>query len=365
MGGYDYGGGGIFAAVEAYDPATNTWTAKASMPTPRFGLAVGVINNTLYAVGGDGGIGAILATMEAYDPATNTWKPQPSMPTPRAYSTVGVVNGTIYAVGGYNSSGTLPIVEAYTPSKVSWSSSNISAATISVSGLSSGLNAGTSSITATSGRVSGSTTLTVVNPNRPPVANAGPDQAVIVTGATTTITLNGSGSSDPDSDALTYTWSGAFGTATGANPSIALSPGSHAITLTVSDGQLSTTDTVTINVVYAFGGFLPPLTADSRTTFHLGSIIPVKFDLYDASGVAIATAVAHLSLQKLNDGEPVGAPINATPTSGADSGNLFRYNGGHYMYNLSTKPFSAGTWRIQATLNDGTVRTINIGLTSK
>ena len=65
------------------------------------------------------------------------------------------------------------------------------------------------------------------------------------------------------------------------------------------------------------------------------------------------------------NGEPVGDPIDATPTSGADSGNLFRYNGGHYAYNLSTKPFTAGIWRIQATLNDGTVRTIDVGLTSK
>ena len=133
----------------------------------------------------------------------------------------------------------------------------------------------------------------------------------------------------------------------------------------MSDGQTSSTDTVLIYVGYRFGGFLPPLTADSRTTFHLGSVIPVKFDLYNANGAAISTAVAHLSVQQLFNGDPVGSPIDATPTSGADSGNLFRYNGGHYMYNLSTKPFSAGIWRIQATLDDGSVRTIEIGLTSK
>ena len=142
--------------------------------------------------------------------------------------------------------------------------------------------------------------------------------------------------------------------------------GNHTFTLTAADRAGNTeTRTMQFTVSYAFSGFLSPLTADGRTTFHLGSVIPVKFELFDASGAAVSTAVAHLSLQKLNEGEPVGDPIDATPTSGADSGNLFRYSGGHYMYNLSTKSFLPGTWRIQATLDDGTVRTIDIGLSSK
>lgn len=142
--------------------------------------------------------------------------------------------------------------------------------------------------------------------------------------------------------------------------------GSNTFTLAATDkAGNSVTQTVIFSVVYGFGGFLPPLTADSRTNFHLGSVIPVKFDLVDASGAAVSTAVARLSLQKLFNGDPIGDPIDATPTGGADSGNLFRYNGGHYAYNLSTKPFTAGIWRIQATLDDGTVRTIDIGLTSK
>ena len=142
--------------------------------------------------------------------------------------------------------------------------------------------------------------------------------------------------------------------------------GTNTFTLTATDRAGNTAmQTHIFTVTYGFGGFLPPLTASSRTNFHLGSVIPVKFDLYDANGTTVSTAVAHLSLQRLDGGEPVGAPIDATPTSGADTDNLFRYNGGHYAYNLSTKPFTAGIWRIQATLDDGTVRTIDIGLTSK
>ena len=201
--------------------------------------------------------------------------------------------------------------------------------------------------------------------NDPPVANAGLDQTVIAAGTATAITLNGSGSSDPDGNVLTYTWTGSFGTASGVNPVIALPPGSHTITLTVNDGQVSASDKVVINVVYAFGGFLTPLAENSRTDFHLGSVVPVKFQLTNASGAALTSAVARITLQKVSGDVPVGDPIDGVSVSSADSGNLFRVNGDKYSFNLSTKSLSTGTWRIQAVLDDGTVHSIQIGLTKK
>jgi hypothetical protein len=44
----------ILNTLEAYDPATNTWTSEAPMPTAREFLAAGVVNGVLYAVGGSG-----------------------------------------------------------------------------------------------------------------------------------------------------------------------------------------------------------------------------------------------------------------------------------------------------------------------
>ena len=119
------GDGGVQGAVLAYDPATNSWTTKAAVPTPRFGLAVGVVNGILYAVGGYDGT-HYLATVEAYNPVTNSWTTKASMPTPRLAPSVGVVNGLLYAMGGddytdvfgdYSSHG---IVEAYDPVTDSW-----------------------------------------------------------------------------------------------------------------------------------------------------------------------------------------------------------------------------------------------------
>jgi energy-converting hydrogenase Eha subunit A len=103
--------------VEAYDPATDTWTTKASMSTGRFGPGVGVVNGILYAVGGHHN--NALATLEAYDPATDTWTTKASMPTAREGLGVAAINGILYAVGGVEFN-VLPTVEAYDPATDTW-----------------------------------------------------------------------------------------------------------------------------------------------------------------------------------------------------------------------------------------------------
>lgn len=82
--------------------------------------------------------------------------------------------------------------------------------------------------------------------NNPPLANAGLDQ----TSETTSVSLDGSLSSDPDENLLIYSWSeGGNVIATGVNPTINLTDGPHTITLTVSDGELSDTDELIVEVV--------------------------------------------------------------------------------------------------------------------
>ena len=99
-------------------------------------------------------------------------------------------------------------------------------------------------------------TITVVQPNRPPVANAGSDRT-IRGGAT--VSLNGTRSSDPDGDSLTYSWTKVSGpavvlreanTATPyfTSPSDFSEDVALEFRLTVSDGNLSDTAEVTITV---------------------------------------------------------------------------------------------------------------------
>jgi len=85
--------------------------------------------------------------------------------------------------------------------------------------------------------------------NQPPIANAGPDQTVEQTGPQgAMVTLNGTGSYDPENDTLTYNWTWTDGSAQGVTPTSLFPAGKTTVTLTVSDGQYTATDTVNITV---------------------------------------------------------------------------------------------------------------------
>jgi hypothetical protein len=86
--------------------------------------------------------------------------------------------------------------------------------------------------------------------NRPPIADAGPDQTVAASAqCTATVQLDGTRSSDPDGDAISYTWTGRFGTAKDPSPLVTLGTGTQIITLVVTDSTGATSsDTVQVTV---------------------------------------------------------------------------------------------------------------------
>jgi hypothetical protein len=102
--------------------------------------------------------------------------------------------------------------------------------------------------------------------NIPPVADAGPDQAVMDTNynGNEPVILDGSGSSDTDGTILSYAWSENGSTiATGVNPAINLAVGMHTIMLTVTDDNNGkATDTVMITV-HGHPNFTPVADAGS------------------------------------------------------------------------------------------------------
>jgi len=73
--------------------------------------------------------------------------------------------------------------------------------------------------------------------NTPPVADAGQYPLQECSGQLTNVLLDGSGSSDADGDLLSYSWSGSFGSASGATALAGFTLGTHPVTLTVADGN--------------------------------------------------------------------------------------------------------------------------------
>ena len=66
----------------AYESATDSWSAAAPMPTPRFNLAAAIVGNTLFALGGDDADGNVV---EAYDIEGGSWSAAEPMGTPRKH----------------------------------------------------------------------------------------------------------------------------------------------------------------------------------------------------------------------------------------------------------------------------------------
>ena len=119
-----YGEGGVTGVVEAYTPATNSWTTVAPLPTPRQGLtAVLGHNGLIYAIGdyNDGRGDAQSAVVEAYSSTTDTWTHAPSLVKGRFHASAVVApNGRLYVMGGQGPNGVYASVESYTPGDSTW-----------------------------------------------------------------------------------------------------------------------------------------------------------------------------------------------------------------------------------------------------
>ena len=114
---------------EMYNPQTNLWTTVTPMPTSRSGFAITVYQNKIYCIGGTVGTGVSMGYVgnnEMYDPVSNTWETKTSMPTPRADLCANLVNDEIYLIGGKKYSSVTPfynetnINEVYNPANDSW-----------------------------------------------------------------------------------------------------------------------------------------------------------------------------------------------------------------------------------------------------
>jgi hypothetical protein len=185
---------------------------------------------------------------------------------------------------------------------------------------------------------------TLASNNVAPVANAGPNQIVLVSSG---VTLDGSGSSDANDDTLTYLWtlkskpSSSAASLPEANavkttfvPDVA---GSYVFSLVVSDGELSSRGSVVS--ITAGESNLPPV-ADAGVNQNVSTSSVVKLNgalSSDANGDSLSYAWTLVS-------KPAGiSSDSAASLSNADT------------VNPSFTADKAGTYVIRLIVNDGTL----------
>ncbi|KAL8598586.1 hypothetical protein ACOMHN_013469 [Nucella lapillus] len=107
------------SSAERYNPEMDTWEVINSMKTRRIGVGCAVINRLLFAVGGFDGVNR-LSSVECYDPEKNEWRSVASMNTMRSGAGVTAMGPYVYAAGGYDSACQLRSVERYSLDTDQW-----------------------------------------------------------------------------------------------------------------------------------------------------------------------------------------------------------------------------------------------------
>jgi N-acetylneuraminic acid mutarotase len=128
------GGWSSVANVFAYDPATDRWSPWTPMPTPRGGAHAAEVGGRIFVIGGyttsahpRGAAGSDMGSTEAYDPASDTWTIRQSMPTPRNHHATGAIGDKVYVAGGRigapfaGAASHLNLTEEYDPARNLWS----------------------------------------------------------------------------------------------------------------------------------------------------------------------------------------------------------------------------------------------------
>jgi astacin (peptidase family M12A)/Kelch motif protein len=119
-----YGSTDIATINQLYPPNNTRWVTRATMLTPRKQLAASVLSGVLYTIGGVNAAGTVLTKVEAYNPSTNTWTTKTSLPSARwRTSGAATINSVLYVAGGLGAgtTGHTKTLYAFNAGSNSWS----------------------------------------------------------------------------------------------------------------------------------------------------------------------------------------------------------------------------------------------------
>jgi len=100
-----------------------------------------------------------------------------------------------------------------------------------------------------------------------------------------------------------------------------------------------------------FSGLLPPISSNGSSSFKVGDIIPVKFQLRDENGSYIDNAKVTFTAERINgsNGSKFNNSVSGSPTT------LFQNNiaNNTYAYDWNTSELQDGAWAIRCVINFG------------
>jgi N-acetylneuraminic acid mutarotase len=102
-----------FRTLYRYDPGANTVTARHAAPHFHKNAAAGVVSGKFYVAGGYDDTGNATRTLDVYNPATDTWVTKASLPATLTGLKGAVLQGKLYVVG-------TQATYAYNPVTNSW-----------------------------------------------------------------------------------------------------------------------------------------------------------------------------------------------------------------------------------------------------
>lgn len=299
-------------SIAAYEWSENG-NALATVAQPTLTLSVGTHTIDLLVTDNDGGTAADQVTIVVSSPAN-----QPPVANAGPDQTLtdsdgnGTESATLTSAASSDPDGTIASVQWTLDGTI------LSTSPTANTGLAVGTHTIQLRVTDDDGASDLDTVVVTVlpRPNSPPMADAGPDQSLVDTdeNGSESVTLDGSNSLDADGTIASWDWIEAGSTlATGSQPTIDLSVGSHAINLIVTDNDGATaTDQVTVIVSSPVNQ--PPVAAagpDQTLTDTDGDgFETVSLDASTSSDPDGSIASVLWSL----NGTPLGTSLTATPT---------------------------------------------------
>ena len=110
-----------YLATSVHAQPKGQWKDLPPMPSKRTEVAVAILDNSIYVVGGFTQKG-IADQVEVWDSESGKWSNIPPLPRPLHHTTVSAVNGKLYVIGGFDSGMWTPVdtTYEYSPKKRDW-----------------------------------------------------------------------------------------------------------------------------------------------------------------------------------------------------------------------------------------------------